>query len=72
MSAFVGTADRPGSPLWELSVDDLLLQEMEVMVFFEGIDAMTSNSVQVRPGVSGNKCNGLLLFMYHAQKPSNP
>lgn len=27
--------------------DDLLLQEMEVMVFFEGIDAMTSNSVQV-------------------------
>lgn len=38
---------RPGSPLWDLSVDDLLLQEMEVMVFFEGIDAMTSNSVQV-------------------------
>jgi hypothetical protein len=28
--------------------DDLLLQEMELMVFFEGIDAMTSNSVQVR------------------------
>jgi hypothetical protein len=30
-----------------MSVDDLLLQQMEVMVFFEGIDAMTSNSVQV-------------------------
>ncbi|WIA28908.1 hypothetical protein OEZ86_011432 [Tetradesmus obliquus] len=39
---------RPGSPLWNMSIDDLLLQEMEVMVFFEGIDAMTSNSVQAR------------------------
>jgi hypothetical protein len=34
------------SALW--LPDDLLLQEMELMVFFEGIDAMTSNSVQVR------------------------
>jgi hypothetical protein len=33
--------------LCALASDDLLLQEMEVMVFFEGIDAMTSNSVQV-------------------------
>jgi hypothetical protein len=33
------------SALW--LPDDLLLQEMELMVFFEGIDAMTSNSVQV-------------------------
>jgi Inward rectifier potassium channel C-terminal domain len=38
---------RPGSPLWQLSLDELLLGEVELLVFFEGVDAMTSNHVQV-------------------------
>lgn len=48
---------RPGSPLWNMSIDDLLLQEMEVMVFFEGIDAMTSNSVQVSIPTTALPCS---------------
>ena len=39
---------RPGSPLWALSLAEMDARMMEVLVFVDGVDAMTSKQMQVR------------------------
>ena len=39
---------RPGTPLWNLSLQEMDTRMMEVLVFVDGIDAMTSKQLQVR------------------------
>jgi hypothetical protein len=39
----------PGSPLFDLSLDQLEAGGAEVLCFFEGIDPLTSNNIQARP-----------------------
>jgi hypothetical protein len=38
----------PDSPLWGLSLDSMEERGLELFCFLDGMDPMTSNSVQVR------------------------
>lgn len=44
---------KPGTPLYNLSLEEMDARMMEVLVLVDGIDAMTSKQLQVRAGCWG-------------------